>query len=91
MATVLITLKIMPESPDVNLETLKTEIFTKIDAFGGKPNNAELVEVAFGLKAFQVMFSMDESIGATDDLEDDIATLDGVQSVDVTDVRRAFG
>lgn len=91
MATILLTLRIMPESPEVNLETLKTEIFEKINNFGAKPNNAELTEVAFGLKALKVTLSMDESKGSTDILEDDIITIDGVQSVEVVDVRRAIG
>ena len=37
------------------------------------------------------MFAMDESIGSTDALEEEIKSIHGVNSVDVVDVRRAIG
>jgi len=81
----------MPESPDINLERLKGKISNKIKDFGGKPGRSELQEVAFGLKALNITFSMNEAKGSTDDLEEDISNIDGVQSVGVTSVSRALG
>ena len=38
-----------------------------------------------------LVFIMDEKKGSTEKLEDDIADIPGVQSVEVVDVRRAVG
>ena len=64
----------------------------KIKSFAGTDDYKVSVEpIAFGLKAVKIMFVMDEDKGSTDDLEADIETIDGVNSVEVTDVRRAIG
>ena len=47
--------------------------------------------IAFGLKALKLIFVMEESIGSTESLEEDIKKIHGIQSVEVTDVRRAIG
>ena len=51
----------------------------------------ELSSPEFGLKSLNLIFVMDEKKGSTDKLEDDISDIEGVQSVEVTDVRRAIG
>lgn len=91
MAQVIVTLKIMPESLDANLDALRQQATKKIEEFGGAIGKAEIEPVAFGLKAVRLFFVMDEEIGSTEDLEKDIQTIDGVRSVEVTDVRRAIG
>jgi len=92
MANVIITLKIMPESPDVDLEELETQIKEKIAAFSGETQTkTEIEPVAFGLKAIKITFVTDEAKGSTDELEKDIETMETVNSVEVSDVRRAVG
>ena len=91
MGTVLITFKIMPESVDVALDALEETVKEKITAFGGKVAKIEKEPVAFGLTALKIIFSLDESKGATDPLEDDLKSLEEVLNVEVVDVRRAFG
>jgi elongation factor 1-beta len=92
MADVIITLNIMPDSPDVDLKKVETESLKKIKEFTGIDNHkVEIVPVAFGLKAVQIMFVMSESKGSTDALEADINKIHGVNSAEVTDVRRAIG
>jgi len=92
MANVIITLKIMPESIDVGFSKLKEEALNHIKRFAGEGDTkVEEVPIAFGLKALNIIFVMDESIGSTDKLEEDIKSIEGVQSVEVTDVRRAIG
>lgn len=91
MAQVVITLKIMPDSPDVNLEDIKAEAKELISEFGGEVGREEIEPVAFGLKALKLFFVMNESLGSTESLEETINKIDGVQSVEVTDVRRAVG
>jgi len=92
MAQVIITLKIMPSSPEVDLAKITEEIKNKISDFAG-PGDMKVEEkpVAFGLKSLNIIFVMDESKGSTDPLEDIISDIEGVQSVEVTDVRRAVG
>ncbi len=93
MAQAIVTLKIMPESPEVDLAALRTAAEEKIDDFVGESSEKRSEEepIAFGLKALKITFVMDESQGSTESLEQAIAGLDGVQSVDVVDVRRALG
>lgn len=91
MANVIITLQIMPESPDVNTEVIKQHALPLIERFGGDVGKEEVVPVAFGLKALKLYFVMDESKGSTEALELDIAALPGVKGVEVVDVRRALG
>ena len=92
MADVVITLTIMPNSPEVNLKKVEEEALDKVKSFSGMENyKIEMEPVAFGLKALKILFVMDEAKGATDSLEEDIGTINGVNSVEVTDVRRAIG
>jgi elongation factor 1-beta len=93
MAKAVVTIKIMPESPDVDFDVVKTQATEKIDAFVGEEGEKrfELEPIAFGLKALKIIFVMDEKIGSTDPLEQDLSSIEGVNSVDVIDVRRAIG
>ena len=91
MAQVIVTLRIMPESPDTDLVELEKQATQKIANFGGDVGKTEITPVAFGLKALNLYFVMDEAKGSTEPLEKEIESLQGVNSVEVTDVRRAIG
>jgi elongation factor 1-beta len=93
MAMAVITLKIMPESPDVDLQAVQDASVQKIDVFVGAEGEKryEIEPIAFGLKALKITFVMDEKIGGTEELEAQIGTIEGVNSVEVVDVRRAIG
>lgn len=91
MATVIITLNVMPVSPDEDLEKIKEASTTIIERQGAKVGKTELEPVAFGLKAVVFMFAQDESKGGTEELEKELLAIPGVNSVQVTDVRRAIG
>ncbi len=92
MARVVISLRIMPESPETDLAEVEAEAKKKIVDFAGETEfKVEIAPIAFGLKSLTIMFIMDEKKGATDPLEAAIAQLDGVNSVEVTDVRRTIG
>ena len=91
MAKMFITLKIMPDDQETNLESVKTSIVKIIADFGGSFKEDSLEPVAFGLNALKMIFVMDEGKGNLDPLEDILRNLDGVQSVEVVDVRRAIG
>lgn len=92
MANVVVTLKIMPESPEVDIKPLETKALAEIKAFAGdKETKVEVHPVAFGLKLLQIFFVMDEAKGSTEPLEKKIAEIEGIGSVEVSDVRRAVG
>ena len=92
MAKVIVTLRIMPDSPEADLDALEAAVKEKIAEFCGETETrTELKPIAFGLKAVQIMFVAEESKGTTDPLEQSIAQIDHVQSIEVTEVRRAIG
>jgi elongation factor 1-beta len=90
MAEVIITFKIMPEDLDVDLNNLEKDIKDFLNKHG-KVGRTEREKIAFGLEAINVMFIREESKGSTDFIEDNMRNIDGVQSVEVTDVRRTIG
>jgi translation elongation factor aEF-1 beta len=91
MADVVVSLKIMPDSPEASLDKVFSETEKAIKQFGGEVGRVEQVPVAFGLNSLNIIFVMNENIGSTEELEKQIAGFDGVGSVEVTDVRRAIG
>ena len=92
MANVVVSLKIMPESPEVDLNKIEEEAKKKIIEFAGEGDmKTEQEPVAFGLKAVKIIFVMDEAKGSTEPLEDTLSDIEGVNSVEITDVRRAVG
>ena len=92
MANVVVTIKIMPESPEVSLSNLKDQIVEKIKNFAGEGDTkVEEESIGFGLSALNIMFILDENKSNTKPLEEDISNIEGVGSVEVTDVRRAIG
>ena len=95
MAIAVVTVKVMPESPDVDLDIIQEEVQKIIKEFTERdsPEDQRVViePVAFGLKAIKIMFTMDEAKGSPDILEEKITAIEGVQGFEVTDVRRAIG
>lgn len=91
MAQVIIVLKIMPTAPDTNLVHLKKEAEKLITQFGARLYKDEIQPVAFGLKALLLTIVADEEKGSTDDLEEQIQHIKGIESVQVTSVSRALG
>lgn len=91
MAKVLITLKVMPESPESDLEQIETEVKKTVTDYGAAVIKTELEPIAFGLKAIKVIIIMDENKGDTEPLENNLKEISGVMNVEVTDVRRAIG
>jgi len=91
MAHVYVKLKVMPESPDTDLQALKEKCKQKIVDFGGNVHDIEQQPIAFGLNAIILTFAYDEKKGTPDQLEESITALDEVTSVETIDVRRAIG
>jgi elongation factor 1-beta len=96
MASVIVTLRIMPKGPDVNLDKVYDAACKHVRDFVDQKHKdgeirKEIEPIGFGLNALKLLFVMDESLGSTDKLEDKIKTISDVESVEATDVRRAIG
>lgn len=92
MANAIVTLRIMPESPDTDLKAIEHKTLRMIEEFAGKGDTrVTYVPIAFGLKALDIIFIMDENMGSPEALEQQIKVIEGVNSIEVTDVRRAIG
>ncbi len=92
MANAIVTMRIMPEGVEVDLSKIQDQVDAMIDAFGGKKEKRfEIKPIAFGLKALEVVFMMNEDLGDPEQLEQDITTIDGVQSCETVGVSRALG
>ena len=86
MSDVAVTLKVMPESPEVDLEALKEEIK---NAVGEKVfERVEEEPIGFGLVALNVTIVVDDGEGGSEPAENAIAELTDVATVEVTHMTR---
>ena len=90
MTTVAVIVRIMPDSPDANLEEIKNAARAFVESEGAKSISFEENPVAFGLKAVMLKMAWIEAKD-TSIFEDALAKIPHVSSVQVTDYRRAFG
>jgi len=88
MTTVAVEVKIMPESPETNLEEIKKRIPEKIPEARNITIHTE--DLAFGLKFLKVHVAWPETLD-TDTIENKLSEIEGVSSAKIEDIRRAFG
>lgn len=82
----------MPAGTEIDLAKLTEECKVKLTEFGMKAfHSAKEEPVAFGLKALDLIFIIDEKNSNTDVLEAKIKEIKGVESTQILDVRRAVG
>lgn len=87
MGEVVITIKLMPESPDENLENIKSEVANVLPS-DNELHKIEEEPIAFGLVALNVMIVVDDGEGGSEEAEAAFAKINGVSTVEVTDLRR---
>jgi len=82
MGTIGVKIKIMPTSPEVNLDEIKEKIRALI-----KDCKFEEVPIAFGLKAIIILFAWpeDKELGK---LEEEIKQIENISSIQVMDIRK---
>jgi len=90
MGTALVIIKIMPESPDSDLEKIQERAKQIVEENGGKKPSTKTEPIAFGLNAVLLNFALDESL-SIDDIENPLKEIPEVSSAEVVDFRRAFG
>lgn len=89
-ATVILSIKVMPDSPQAPLHDIKNHIRHFMEKHGAKSLSIDEQDVAFGLKALMVKCALPEEKG-TDLIESGLAGIQNVSSVTIEDYRRAFG
>ena len=87
MARVVMTMKIMPDGVEIDLDNLLEKIKSNVPD-GTDVGAVEIQPVAFGLKAIRMNLVRDESMGGTDDIEAAISAVEGVAQVEVEMVSR---
>lgn len=80
----------MPSSPETNLEEIKVKAKGIIKENKGTKTRFEEIPIAFGLKAIHAFFDLDES-HELEPIENNLSKIENVSSVQVIDMRRAFG
>lgn len=90
MATVAVKIKIMPVSPETDLEKIKIRVKEKMEREGIKKPMFEVQPVAFGLKALIVTFGWPEE-KELEKFENSLKEIEGTNSTEVVDMRRAIG
>tara|TARA_B100001971_G_C18246932_1_gene575012 strand:- start:2173 stop:2439 length:267 start_codon:yes stop_codon:yes gene_type:complete len=87
--TVIVKIKIMPSSPETNLEEIKEKTKKLIESGDGKGVKFEEEPIAFGLKAVIVFFLWDEG-KELEPLESSLEKIENVNSVEMIDMRKAI-
>ena len=89
MGAAIIIVKLMPESPQTDLEAIKNSSRSLLEEAGAKNISFEEKPIAFGLKAILVKISISEERGS-DFIESLLSKIPSVSSVSIEDYRRAF-
>jgi elongation factor 1-beta len=82
-----IKIKIMPESPESNLDSIKAKAKAIVEEKGGKNREYEEEPIAFGLKAIIAFFELSEDI-EPEKIEKAFNSIKEVSSTQVIDMRR---
>ena len=85
MGDVAINYRLLPESPDVNLEELTARIEAALPT-GVKLHKSTTKPFAFGLSAIEVLVVMKDSGGLSDQTEESLQKVDGIQSVELLEM-----
>ena len=83
MGEVAVTLRLMPQSPEVDLACLEAAIKEHI-----KVHSVSHEPIAFGLEALRVVAVVPDAAGGTEPLERELASLQGVGNVQVIGLTR---
>jgi len=82
MGSVALILKIMPESPEIDLNDLVGKIREKV---AGVQDIRE-EPIGFGLKALKIAVVVDDAAGASDAVEETINSIDGVERAEIVEL-----
>jgi elongation factor 1-beta len=87
MGKVAAKLKLMPSSPEIDLDTLEADLTDALPG-GAEVKGFEREDVAFGLVALMPTVIVGDEAGGTEAVESAFAAVDGIESVSVDTVGR---
>ncbi|MEF8840436.1 MAG: elongation factor 1-beta [Haloarculaceae archaeon] len=87
MGKVAAQLKVMPQSPDVDLDALQERLENSLPE-GAKISRVDRDDVAFGLVALLPTVIVPDDAGGSDAVEEAFSQVEGVESVKVDQVGR---
>jgi len=87
MGKVAARIKVMPQSPEVDLDDLEDRLEASLPE-GAKMNRVDQEDVAFGLVALMPTVVVPDDTGGTEAVEEAFADVEGVESVEVDEVGR---
>jgi elongation factor 1-beta len=87
MGEVAVQLKIMPNTPDVDLKGLSNRITSQVAQYG-RIYSCEVQPIAFGLKALMLTVIIEDKEGGTEAVEASLSKIDKVESVQVVAATR---
>ncbi len=82
MGSVAVIMRVMPESPEVDLEQLKAALKQKLPGI----QDMKVEPIGFGLKAIKFAAIINDAGGETDALERSLSSIPGVERAEIIDV-----
>jgi len=90
MAKMLTKIKLMPDSPNTDLNKLEKEALEKIKKNPIDDIKVEKEPIAFGLTALIITIVLDESL-SPDLITEELTKIRDVNNAEIIDIRRAIG
>jgi len=85
MGDVAIQYRLLPDSPDANIDELIEKIKISLPE-GVRLNNHEMKPFAFGLNAIEILVIMKDEAGISDQTENALSSISGIQSVEALEM-----
>ncbi len=82
MGSVAVIIRVMPESPDVNMEDLKRSLKAKLPGI----QDVKEEPIGFGLKALKLAAVVNDAGGETDAIEQSLNSVPGVERAEIIEV-----
>lgn len=82
MGDVALIIRVMPESPDVDLAGLTGKIRERVPRL----NDVREEPIGFGLKALKIVVIVSDAAGESDTVEDDINAIEGVERAEIIEL-----
>ncbi|MCG7854867.1 MAG: elongation factor 1-beta [Methanoregulaceae archaeon] len=82
MGNVVLIIRVMPESPEVDLERLKSQMKAAIRGL----QDIREEPIGFGLKALKIAVVVSDAAGESDSVEADINALEGVERAEIVEL-----
>ncbi|MEM1684612.1 MAG: hypothetical protein QXD25_00930 [Nanopusillaceae archaeon] len=86
MGVVIITLKVLPNSPEKDPVDFLDEVKTIIEKFGGKYIQHDIKPFVFGLKSLEIKFSYPDKEFREEEFLNEINKIEGVSTAEITSV-----